>query len=661
MILSLLFFERNVSATSETTVSYNFDNTEELLDFSPFFVSNESGTNGSLEPFSDRWREENSQVISSKLASGNGSTGNIAFLTLNKYQFQNFEAEIVMNFVGDASWGWGGISFRQENVGNGWRADGCLAFVQKEGYATLWGSEKFDDTVFEGNKPTNFNKSTPFLLKVKVLNNRADVQVSNLDSSLIYSTVTKTFSKTQANYSGFISLASIDNSHAFDSLKITALNNDGNPTSLTPYSTVEKIEINSSVGTYSVGEEVTLETKVTPSNIPLDSLIWESNDPEVVIVKGGNLIAIKEGHATIKAYSPFNMDIKSEVSLIFTEQDEKPMSYIFNSASVLEDFTANYVRNDSDPLAGNEDFQNHWELTEDGTAIRTNLDSMANSDENISSLYLKGKTFSNFEATLIYRNLDDEYGWVGVSSGSISKTSRFMDDGQGLFVQREGVATIWGNKIGGPFEQSAPKYDTTSWHALKVRVVGKTVKMYVDDLINPVFIKTLEINPQPGEIGIFTSGRAKFEIKSFSVKYLSNEGDIIDIEEITTFKINNKITNANVGDKLSLEVFVEPSNSVDNTYSVSSTNGNICFYNGGRLFFIGEGEVTINVISNFDQTLNDSMTIKVTDKSSKEPIYYYIEPTPEEDQEKGCKFNSITLAIPSLVVILGLFFNRRRS
>lgn len=643
------FFIVSISAEEASTIFYDFNTEDELFDFSPYFVEHESGTDGQLEPFSNRFDWEKGTIISKKLSLGNGSTGNIAFLTISKYRFQNFEAELVFNFVGDSSWGWGGLSFRQENVGNGWRSDGCLAFVQKEGYASLWGSDRFDDTVYEGGKPTSFNKNTPFLLKVKVVNNYAEVSVSNLEQSVIYSSVSHNFSKQEANYSGYISIVSIDNTHAFHSLKITALDENGSPALLKQSHVPSEVSFLENETIIPVGTAHVLEIKVNPNNFPLSSLLWSSSDSEIAIVKGGSIIGIKPGTVTITVCSPFNLDLKDEIELTFTEEGgPRANTYSFNATTLTDYFTANYVRSENDPEAGNEDFSEHWNFKEN-SIIRTGLNPGAASDRDIASIYLDNRRYQNFEATLIYRNNDGEYGWVGLTSGVTSRSNRFIDDGQGFFVQREGIATIWGSKIGGPYEAAINRYALTEWHALKVRVVNKTISMYIDDLINPVFVKTVEEKPQAGEIAVFTSGRAEFEIMSLTVNYLDDAGNIIELEEMKKLEFAKKIETASVGDKINLEVVTEPVAFDDSIYTVSTSNGNICFYNNGILYFIGVGEVTITVECKLNKDLRDSMTITVSDDSPKNPIYYYPE-QPAPPKPKGDTGKFFVYAIPGLLV-----------
>jgi len=456
-------------------------------------------------------------------------------------------------------------------------------------------------------------------------------------------------------------MTSIDNTHAFHSLKITALNQNGEPTALTENQIPETVVFGENPHTLPVGTAATLNTDVTPVTFPVDSLLWESSDPEVAIVKGGSVVGIKPGTVTITASSPFNLELKDELNLTFVEGDTGSNHYVFNEETVDEYFIANYVRNENDPEAGNESVENHWEFSGNNTIKRINLNPVADSDHDIASLYLKDRIYGNFEATMVYRNLDGEYGWIGVTSGVIAKTNRFIDDGQGFFVQREGITTVWGEGIGGPYEAPVDRYSLTGWHVMRVRVVGKEVAIYVDDLVNPAFTKTFDTKTKAGEIGLFTSGRAQYEIQSFAVDYLDDNGEIIEMEEITDLEITDKISTAKVGDKIDLNVVTNPAG-VDTVYTVTTTNGNICFYNNGVLYFIGEGEVTITVECNFKKSLYDIMTVNVTDDSAKDPIYYYPTPDPEpEVPPTGCTGQTLAFSLLGLVSLFGIIVYRKKS
>lgn len=646
--LSLITLKFKVEAASKT-ITYDFEREEELSDFTPYFVKEEAGTDGVREEFKLRWKNEAGKVTSIRKDEGSGSTGNIAYLTLNKYLLKNFQIDLVMNYVDDSSWGWGGLSFRQKATGNGFRNDGCLAFVQREGIATLWGNDNFDGAVFQGNTPDTFDEKSPFRFRVKAVNKEVTVTVLSVDETVIYSEVTQTFSKDEAVDRGFISLTSIDNTHAFDELTINPLDDAGNPIYLQPIPRIETLDISSNQTTYSLGQEISLAIETTPQNVDLSELDWTTSNEEIAIVKDGSVIGINTGTVTITASSRFNESIKSALTLTFTEGVNSGLNYYFNDEQTFNEFRANYVRNASDSQAGNEEFTEHWELTDNNSLIRTNFD-VGGPDENVASLYLKNHTFSNFEATLVYRNTTGAQGWIGINSGNRLENKRFIDDGQGFFIQREGIATIWGKDIGGPYEKLVPSYNLKDWHVLKVKVVGNEVYMYVDDLVNPVFTKTLDVLPQVGEIGVMTSGSAPMEIKSLAIKYLDEAGNPLDFDKISTIQIENKITEAVTGDDHPLVVVPEEVD--EKTYTVFSSNKNICFYHNGILYFIGEGEVTISIISNLNVDAKDTMTIHVK-KAATEPIYYYPEEAENKNNEEKPGIPNST-AIISCVALVGV-------
>lgn len=614
---------------TETTVEYSFDSATELNDFSAAYVATESGVNGTVGAFTDYFSHDAAagKVTSKRQNSGSGSTGAITSLVLNKYSFTNFHAEVVMDFDGDSSWGWGGLQFRKSLLNAGWRADGCFGFVQMEGHATIWGSSAFDDTTIEQKCSGGFSKNSPFLLTVEVVGRDCSVAVTSVDKQTTYAVKEYTFEKAESVVEGYVALQSVDNSHNFYSLKITNLDADGNAIPLKENKVASEITLSAPAEALQVGEPIKLDYEVD-GDMDEDTLAWSVNDESVAFVNGGWLTGLKTGEVTVTVTSMLNPLMTDSLTLTLGEADDK--TYDFASDEAVSVLTPAYVAFKSDPNGGDESFLAHWAQTSDGTIKRTNLTTSTANDENFAYLYDKKMAHANFEATLVYRNTNAEYGWIGISSGMKLYNERCIDQGLGSFVQREGYPTTWGGDLGTE-EVTGIAYDQTAWHTLRVRVYGRTIEMYIDDMQTPASTRTCPKSLPEGYVGFFTTCQAVFEIASFTVKPLNASGAVIDFSGIESISFSNKVATAKVGDKLTLGVEIVGSSEMELVYNVKTSNGNIAFVNNGILYFISDGTVEISIECPSEARLTDSFTVTVEKAATGEKDYYY----PEGGQTGG--------------------------
>lgn len=111
-------------------------------------------------------------------------------------------------------------------------------------------------------------------------------------------------------------------------------------------------------------------------------------------------------------------------------------------------------------------------------------------------LTLETKTYINFELTVDYKNGGDTYFWPVIAFRQSEKGRYFLEDGAGVFVQNEGLVTVWGGEgVGGPFESSpVPGYGaaTTEWHTLKIVVDGLDLFVYLDDMVEPALFRSFQ-------------------------------------------------------------------------------------------------------------------------------------------------------------------------
>lgn len=190
-------------------------------DFSAFYVRITGGRSYSEKVNQEEdghWQLENS-VLTSLVEEDSGAstefkTEKYSILTYNKRQFLNFEVSVDY-LMGDYSYLWPSIAFRQAEEGKTFFNDGGAVFIQKEGKPTLWGS-KLVGGPYEGKAIANYDSSEWHNLKVSVVGNDAVVYV---DNNKVYE------KRLNASFyqDGYISLISVNNNSSFKNFKIKEL------------------------------------------------------------------------------------------------------------------------------------------------------------------------------------------------------------------------------------------------------------------------------------------------------------------------------------------------------------------------------------------------------------------------------------------------------
>lgn len=617
-LISLATFTLTSLYADDLSITYDFNSETELDDFKAYLAETESSVNENFvspDMLYDLNTSEGAITSTQYKGQGSGSTGNIAFLTLNKYVFKNLELDLVLRFAG-TTWGWGGIALRQDNPGSSFRADGILAFAQTQGMATLWGSADFGGDITEGKKPSSFSSDTFFNFNVRLIGTNITVKVQSVDKTITYSEIEKTLPLSSVK-EGFISIASIDNIHQFDKLTVQALDDDGNKISPKTSPQINQIKDINDVN-IPVGKGINLEVyDENDEKIPNYLLRYSiDDDSKVSVNQQGYILGAELGNAVLKVSSVFDSSIYIEVNINITIGGTSTYYYDFTKENSTDSLTTSYVESASKD-GGETAFSDYWIENTSGIK-RINLPTYNSSDENIVSLYLKGRKFSNFEVTVRYLNSNQEYGWIGVTSGITTPTKRFIDSGQGFFIQKEGIATMWGNQINGPFEKGVAGYDISKWHTMRVKVYGKTAEIYIDNMDIPAFAKTFSTDLVDGDIGVFTSGPAEFIISTLSINYLDNQGNVLEFIPLDEVSIKNKISVAKKGDIFELDVDVIPSLASIDDLVVETDNSNIAFYNNGKIYFINAGKVNINIYSASNPSISDQMEVTVTKESVEE-------------------------------------------
>lgn len=176
----------------------------------------------------------------------------------------------------------------------------------------------------------------------------------------------------------------------------------------------------------------------------------------------------------------------------------------------------------------------NWYI-QDGAINRRELDDDIDQDFDTSSLAILSftkRTYVNFELTVEYKRSSDTYYWPVVAFRQSEPGQYFLEDGVGVFVQRDGKATMWGGEgVGGPYESgSRGSYTDTAWHTLRLVVDGISVRIYIDGDSNPALSRNLPSNMfRHGYISL-TSVNNACSFRNLSIKELA----IVEIDQNQT-------------------------------------------------------------------------------------------------------------------------------
>lgn len=210
-----------------------------------------------------------------------------------------------------------------------------------------------------------------------------------------------------------------------------------------------------------------------------------------------------------------------------------------NLTEVQEDFTAYYqtamgASSMMMEIGDSADDYCNWYI-QDGAINRRELDDDIDPDFDTSSLAILSftkRTYVNFELTVEYKRSGDTYYWPVVAFRQSEPGQYFLEDGVGVFVQRDGKATMWGGEgVGGPYESSSRgSYTDTAWHTLRLCVDGVSVRVYIDGDTNPALSRNLPSNMfRHGYISL-TSVNNACAFRNLSIKELA----IVELDQNQT-------------------------------------------------------------------------------------------------------------------------------
>ena len=339
---------------------------------------------------------------------------------------------------------------------------------------------------------------------------------------------------------------------------------------------------------------------------------WSVSPSEAAIVKNGSVTFLQAGNVRVRAESALGT-AETTVSVSRTPYTEEgSLSYNFTTAFAMNRFDANFVPDNTGVGAGNEEWENHWLLNTDrGYTERIN-DFSSDVSENVTALYLKNTKMDYFDVTLVYQSVTGAGGWIGVVSNNNDLTKRGIDSGLASFVQSDGKPTFWGPLVGSAVREVAypGTYSAGAWHVMRVRMTQGKVEMFIDDLATPAYSYPLADTPEKGNIGIMASGTG-FRISHVRAAYLKSSGEKIEYRKVDSLEVLQKPETASVGQTIVLETKILPENATVITYTLTSSDSNICIAKDGKLVFIAEGTVTVSAVADDNPSLSQEWQISV--------------------------------------------------
>lgn len=169
--------------------------------------------------------------------------------------------------------------------------------------------------------------------------------------------------------------------------------------------------------------------------------------------------------------------------------------------AVNEDFAAYYQvtmgsGSERTVVGYSESDNTNWYVS-NGELIRKSLDgdiSKTFTTDSFAILTLTKKQYVNFDLTVEYRMGAATDYWPVVTFRQQIEGAYFLESGAGVFVQKEGLVTLWGSDVdgvGGPYENPVSDYARDEWHTLRIRVDGLDLDVYLDAGTQPAMSRKL--------------------------------------------------------------------------------------------------------------------------------------------------------------------------
>ncbi len=655
--------ELNADGTDKTEAdtgikhySFTDDAATEAL-FDSYFAPSD-GNDWATYPrgFTDNWAVGAAGILSNKAtASSETSLRNMDSLVISGIDYDYFEISTVVKF---SSWsGFAGGNYQTVGFAFGWndftrRADygenagGGIAYLNNDGHLNIaantvltseqaaekqgsvagsgspsiaWDNDNqvvrnvADGSVNAWSGRENWNVA--HTLKLRVVANKIELILD--EGTTLERSVSYTFNDGVDGISaGAIGIFASNGSVSFlNGIDVQYLDESGNK--ISPVE-VTGIDIGEVSQTQQVNTSLTLSPAVSPANATNKSYTLTSSDTSVAEIVNNVVLFVGKGEVTITATSSFNTNIQDSVTVTVEDRDVSSSLYI----DLTDDETVAKLQpyyqagGNSSDHAQEEELAAHWALS-NGVITRQN-DLGSSVSENYAELYFN-REFQSFEISYLMK-ADSAAGWAGVMYGKTNYAT-FFDQGDGAYIAtHDRKATYWGQSIGAYSdagnESVAENYRIGEWNLIKLQVygtsAGRTVKMFVNDMTQPVLSRTQAVATAQGKVCLFATSNA-VSFKEITINYLTENGEAIPYVATQSVSITNKITQANTGSSYTIEAVSAPANGTNTGISYSSSDPSVASVtDAGVINFLSAGTVTISAVSQDDPSIADSMTITVS-------------------------------------------------
>lgn len=398
--------------------------------------------------------------------------------------------------------------------------------------------------------------------------------------------------------------------------------------------TIEPNEIqisHSSVVIAAGDDKTTVSATVLPENATNKSVEYESSDETVFTVSpDGKVTGIGEGRAQLTVKVTDTQLEKTIPVYVFAvaQASESTLVYDFSDAAQMEDFIPyNYVEVSGTSFGYEQTlFEADWLVDEETGELRRQSQDPVKGVGEAAILTVKDKFFENFEIVFSGKKLQSKPGRAQVAFRQTAEGTYNTRDGAGAWIQGNGMITLWGEPgVDGPYQDTEKNgWTDREYHVMKIRVVGQTIRIWVDGVER-------ELKNKSGETFSFGSGFVRGGYVSligvgcetaydyFSITNLDAEGNPAPISSgaATGISLNRSSYEGKVGDTLRLSYTIEPAHAVNKAVTWSSSDATVAKVDEtGKVTLLKEGTANIIVTSadgGFTATCAITVTAKQTD------------------------------------------------
>lgn len=301
-----------------------------------------------------------------------------------------------------------------------------------------------------------------------------------------------------------------------------------------------------------------------------------------------------------------------------------------DKAAIEEDFSFQYVESSGNNTINDVNFDDYWKI-QNGILTRYNgVEVMEGHGTDHTAVMTSQYKVKYFDASVevLYGGTEDRNNvnlWPVLAYGNTRKGSYFLhEQGNGFFVQADGVVTSWSGDSNMPWGGlrtmgQIPNWKPNEWYTLRVRVDGYGYQYYVNGKL--VMARTYERGYDSGHEGYVSlqSVNNTTSFRNFSITSLNADGEVIDLPHGTITEVaidGEEALTMQVGDFQKLSATVSGTENFDDSviWSVDSANATISAQGG--LCAVKEGTVVVTATSAQDPTKTDTLTLTISGKAS---------------------------------------------